>query len=510
MRPLLRTAAGAVALLLAACTAGGPTASTPPPSGPAGASSATSSAPAGLATFYRQRPRWKGCGDGFQCARITVPLDYAAPNGRSIELAVTRLPAEHGKGRKGSLLLNPGGPGVSGLDYARAAGSRLSRTLRQRFDIVGFDPRGVGKSTPVRCLSDRETDGFVAADASPDTPAEEHRLVDLSKQLGQRCELRNGALVGHVSTREAARDMDVLRAVLGDDKLHYLGASYGTYLGATYAELFPDRVGTLVLDGAVDPAASSDEINREQAVGFEVALRAFVDDCLKRSSCPLPAGRESALAAVNGLLEAIDRHPLRGEPGRPLTQGLAVLGVVAALYDKGSWPLLRLALAEAKGGDGATLLTLADFYTERDQKGHYPTNTNDAIYAINCLDRPATTDEKTVRSTAAQFARVAPRFGAYLAWSSLPCVFWPVKPTATPHPVRAASAAPILVVGTTRDPATPYKWAQALANELESGRLLTYDGDGHTAYRKGSRCIDEAVDRYLVDGRLPAEGARCT
>lgn len=519
MRAWLRAgvAAGAAALLVAGCAGTHPSGATAPTRTPApsGATAAevpggAAGTPAALARFYRQRLHWKGCGGRFQCTRVQVPLDYAQPAGTAIELSVIRLPATGSTGRKGSLLINPGGPGVSGIDYARAASTVVSATLRERYDIVGFDPRGVGASTPVRCLSDKETDTYLAADGSPDTGAEERRLVELSGLLAQRCKQRNGALLAHVGTRDAARDLDVLRAVLGDQRLHYLGKSYGTYLGATYAELFPARVGTMVLDGALDPASSGTEIAREQALGFEVALRAFVEDCLRRSDCPLHGGRDAALASVGRLLTAIDQHPLRGDPGRPVTEALAVLGVVAALYDEGSgWPLLRTALAEAEQGNGQTLLLLADFYTDRNPGGHYTTNSNDAIYAINCLDRPEEKDPAKLRATAEQFSRVAPRFGAYLAWSSLPCGLWPYPPEGTPQPTRAPGSAPILVVGTTRDPATPYRWAQALARELQSGRLLTFEGDGHTAYRRGSRCIDRAVDRYLVDGTLPPEGLRC-
>lgn len=505
--------AGVAALLLSACSAGDPQREATPgtPTGSVGSATARPGAvPAGLARFYDQRLRWTGCGGGFQCTRVKVPLDYAHPDRRAIELSVIRRPAGRPKARKGSLLLNPGGPGVSGVDYARAASSVFSSTLRDRFDVVGFDPRGVGGSTPVECLDDKETDAFIAADGSPDTPAEEQTLVDLSRHLADRCGQRSGELLAHVGTRDAARDLDVLRAALGDRRLHYLGKSYGTYLGATYAELFPSRVGTMVLDGALDPAIGGEDVAREQAVGFEVALQSFVDDCLNRGDCPLRGSRKEALARVSRFLADVDRRPLKATSGRRVTESLAVLGVVTALYDEESgWPLLRTALGEAFAGDGSTLLMLADFYTDRNASGHYTTNSNDAIYAVNCLDRPTEGDLATVRSTARSFERVAPHFGDYIAWSELPCASWPYPPQGQPHPVRAAGSAPILVVGTTRDPATPYKWAKALAGQLDNGHLLTFDGDGHTAYRRGSSCIDRAVDRYLVDGRVPAAGTRC-
>ena len=457
--------------------------------------------------FYDQKPRWKDCGGGFECARVVVPMDYAEPGGQTITISVNRLPAGSTSRRIGALAVNPGGPGGSGLDYARAGSGIVNEAVLDRFDLVGFDPRGVGESAPVTCLNGEEIDAFLAADGSPDTAAEEQRAVELARLFGKRCAERTGGVLAHVSTVEAARDLDILRAVMGDEKLNLLGKSYGSYLGATYAELFPERVGRLVLDGGVDPQLTTDDLNRGQAIGFEQALTAFVDDCVGRSRCPLPGGRARALTAVDRLLQDIDRRPLRA--ARPLTQGLAMLGMVYGLYDERFWPALRQGLDQAVDGNGATLLVLADLYADRSRNGRYSGNAMVAQYAVNCLDRAAESDIAVVRSTSDQMARAAPRFGAYLAWSSLPCSFWPVPARSTPLAVRAEGAAPILVIGTTRDPATPYAWAESLAGQLESGRLLTHVGDGHTAYRHGSRCVDRAVDRYFLEGTVPAEGARC-
>lgn len=505
-----------LASALSGCTAGGAPRSGGDTGGRASASSTAGGPASGspssapdprLARFYDQRLRWTGCRDGFECARVVVPVDYGQPDGPTLELSVNRLRAPGGDDRIGSLLINPGGPGASGLDYARAAHSVISSAVRRRFDVVGFDPRGVGASAPIRCLTDAQTDAFVALDASPDDAREQSQLVQASKQLGARCAARNGPLLEHVGTRDAARDLDVLRAVVGDARLNFLGKSYGTYLGATYAEIFPDKVGRIVLDGVVDPAVDTGELARAQAVGFETALRAFVADCLRRSGCPLSGSRAAALRQVSDLLDAADRSPLKAS--RPVGQSLALLGVAFAMYEKSLWQVLRSALGRAEQGDGSLLLLLADSYAERNRAGHYPTNSNDVIYAVTCLDRPEASDLTEVRDRANRLAAVAPRFGAYVAWSSLPCGFWPVPPQGRPHPVRAAGAAPILVVGTTRDPATPYVFSKNLAAELESGRLLTYVGDGHTAYRHGSGCIDGAVDRYLTEGSLPEQGARC-
>jgi pimeloyl-ACP methyl ester carboxylesterase len=501
-----RVLAALVALcLLTACTSSRPS-TKPLKKSPTPAGSPVETAPPGLTKFYDQKVRWQVCHDGFECAKIRVPVDYTAPTGASITLSAVRLPS-HGGTRLGSLLVNPGGPGVSGIGYALDASSRFSATLRKHYDIVGFDPRGVGESAPIRCLTDAQTDTFTALDGSPDNSAEEADLVSQAKLLGNRCEARNHALLPHVGTRDTARDLDVLRAVLGDDKLNFLGKSYGTYLGAIYAEMFPDRVGRLVLDGVVDPASDSAAQERSQALGFERALASFVDDCLRRSSCPLSGDRASALAQVSSILAKADSTPLRGS--RPVTQSLALLGVAYSMYVPSLWEVLREGLAQAERGDGSTLLLIADVYLDRTAKGHYSTNSNDAIFAVSCLDRPETSDLAALRARAKDLAAIAPRFGAYIAWGSLPCGFWPVPAEGKAAPIRAAGAAPILVVGTTRDPATPYASAKKLAAELESGRLLTYVGDGHTAYEEGSRCIDDAVDAYLVDGTLPAVGTRC-
>jgi pimeloyl-ACP methyl ester carboxylesterase len=307
--------------------------------------------------------------------------------------------------------------------------------------------------------------------------------------------------------------MDVLRAVLGDARLHYLGKSYGTFLGATYAQEFPKNVGRMVLDGAIDPALSSEQVNLGQAKGFEQATRSFVADCVKGRSCPLGSDTERGMARLRALLTQLDASPLpTSDPARPLTEGLGSLGVAVAMYDQGYWPTLRAALAQAFGGDGTALLQLSDLYTDRDGRGHYATNQNTVIYAVNCLDRPYRGPADPVaeaRRDVTTFSKQAPTRGAFLAWSEVPCAYWPVKPKEQPTALTAAGSGPIVVVGTTRDPATPYAWAKGLAGELANGHLLTYVGDGHTAYRRGSRCIDKAVDAYLLRGDVPKAGLRC-
>jgi pimeloyl-ACP methyl ester carboxylesterase len=461
-----------------------------------------------LARFYEQRLRWTACHGGFRCAPLEVPLDYGDPAGPAIELAVVRLPRS-GDGPRRSLVLNPGGPGGSGVDYALAADSVVSGDVRRRYDVVGFDPRGVQRSAPVSCLSDAALDVFVSIDGSPDTADEEQALQQEWSGLGAGCIDRMPAVSAHVSTVEAVRDLDVLRAALGDRRLTYLGKSYGTYLGTTYAERFPNRVGRLVLDGQVDPAASAADIADGQVTGFQRALDAFLRNCVQRSGCPLDGDAAAAGEQLGRLVDRTDAQPLRGEDRREVTQALVIYGIAAALYDEGTWPLLRQGIAEMRRGSGATLLSLADFYSDRGPDGHYTTNGLEAFYAISCLDRAETRSLEEQRAQARELDARSPVFGSFIAWGNLPCLGWPVPSTTEPAPASAAGARPILVVGTTRDPATPYEWSRTVAGTLERGRLLTYVGDGHTAYRRGNGCIDEAVDRYLLEGALPAEGTRC-
>jgi pimeloyl-ACP methyl ester carboxylesterase len=499
-------------LALAGCSGGGDAdgsqKSTPSASGTAGPSDGV---PADLAKFYTQKPRWSGCGGDYECTTVQVPLDYEDPSGDTIDLAVIRLPA--GDESIGALLVNPGGPGASGVEYARQARAVLSDDVRDSFDVVGWDPRGVGDSDPVKCLDDKQLDAFLALDGSPDDRSEVTALDNTSKDFAAACEAKSAKLLPHVGTPDAARDMDVLRAVLGDEKLNYLGKSYGTFLGATYAELFPQHVGRVVLDGAIDPAVSAQEMSLAQAKGFEQALDAFIDDCLKTSDCPVGPDRAGAKREIAGILTQADRSPLRTGTDRELTQSLAILGVAVAMYDsEQGWPALRFALQRANQGDGSVLLQLSDIYTDRQSDGQYASNQNEAIYAVNCLDRPDSSSASQIEQNEPRFEQASPTFGDYLAWSSLPCRYWPAKgqPGSEPHEITADGAAPIVVVGTTRDPATPYAWAENLASELSSGVLLTWDGDGHTAYFRGSSCIDSAVDDYLINGEVPKDGLRCS
>ncbi|MFE7853995.1 alpha/beta hydrolase [Streptomyces sp. NPDC057403] len=510
---LLATAA----LLVSACS----------PSGPAGGAGGAAEAalaalprstPSALAPYYGQKLSWRDCGvPGFQCATMKAPLDYAHPGGGDVKLAVARKKAT-GKGKPlGSLLVNPGGPGGSAIGYLQQyAGIGYPAEVRARYDMVAVDPRGVARSEPVECLNGRQMDAFTQTDTTPDDQRETGQLVDAYKKFAEGCGAHSAGLLRHVSTVEAARDMDILRAALGDRKLTYVGASYGTFLGATYAGLFPERVGRLVLDGAMDPTLSARRLNLDQTAGFETAFQSFAKDCVRQPDCPL--GHKGTTPAqvgrnLSAFFKKLDAHPLAtgDADGRKLGEALATTGVIAAMYDEGSWSQLREALTSAmKDGDGAGLLVLSDSYYERDGQGRY-SNLMFANAAVNCLDLPgAFSSPEQVKKALPSFEKASPVFGEGLAWASLNCAYWPVKATGEPHRIEAKGAAPIVVVGTTRDPATPYRWAQSLAAQLTSGRLLTYQGDGHTAYGRGSDCIDSAIDTYLLHGTPPAKGKRCS
>ncbi|WP_063772464.1 alpha/beta hydrolase [Streptomyces sp. NRRL S-495] len=475
--------------------------------------------PPALAPYYAQQLGWTPCDDGYECTTFRVPLDYDRPADGDLTLAAVRAPAAAPAGagdpaapgeRLGSLLLNPGGPGGSAVEYVEGVARSYDAGVRARYDLVGLDPRGVGRSSPVTCLGGERMDAYTAADITPDDQAEVDALVAAAKEFAEGCRQRSGDRLGHLSTVEAARDMDVLRALLGEERLHYVGKSYGTFLGATYAGLFPGRTGRMVLDGAMDPSLDSLAGNRTQAGGFETAWAAFARDCAEREDCPLGRTEQQAGEQLTALFAAVDAHPLTTTDGaRRLSEAQATTGVIQAMYADFLWPRLRTALADARAGDGTGLLKLSDAYYGREVDGSYP-NLMFANMAVNCLDLPAPfAGPDDAARAVPDFERTSPRFGRDMAWMALTCTYWPVRPTGTPHTVRAAGAAPIVVVGTTRDPATPYAWAQALAGQLESGRLLTYDGDGHTAYGRHDNCLDGAVNRFLLGGEPPENGKTC-
>ncbi|MFS8199030.1 alpha/beta hydrolase (plasmid) [Streptomyces sp. CWNU-52B] len=511
------TLLAAAGLLVSACSAGSSTSSASP-AGSVALRALPAATPSELAPYYEQRPVWRACGvSGFECGTLKAPLDYAAPAKGDIRLAVARKKATGPGKRIGSLLVNPGGPGGSAVDYLQSyAGIGYPAKVRARYDMVAVDPRGVARSEPVECLTGQRMDAYTQTDTTPDDTRETGELVDAFKEFAAGCGERSAKVLRHVSTVEAARDMDIARAALGDEKLTYVGASYGTFLGATYAGLYPDRVGRLVLDGAMDPSLPARKMNRDQTAGFETAFRSFAKDCVGESDCPLgDAGTSPEQVGKNlkAFFQKLDAGPIDAgdADGRKVGESLATTGVIAAMYDEGAWPQLREALTMAmKEKDGAGLLVLSDSYYEREADGSYA-NLMAANAAVNCLDLPAAFESpEEVEKGVPDFEKASPVFGRGLAWASLNCAYWPVKPTGEPRRIEAKGAAPIVVVGTTRDPATPYSWARSLAAQLSSGTLLTYEGDGHTAYGRGSACIDSAINSYLLEGTPPKNGKRCS
>jgi len=459
-----------------------------------------------LARFYDQKLSWRDCGRD-RCAQLTVPLDYAKPGGRTLKLAVLKVPATGTP--RGALVVNPGGPGGSGVNYAASGSLQFGSALSRAFDIVGFDPRGVGQSDPLHCLDTAGLDRIVSFDPDPDTKAERNQMDALIRGFGQGCLDHSGALARHMSTDEVARDMDILRAALGQPKLDYLGASYGTLIGATYANLFPTHVGRFVLDGAIDPSLSNEQLSLAQAHGFETALRAYVKDCVDGGGCFLGDSVDAGIGRIQSFLHEVESASLpTGDSNRPLTEGLAMLGIWMPLYVKEYWPQLTSALKQALGGSGSGLLRLADLYTSRGPSG-YSDNSMEALYAVNCLDHDDYILTKDVPSHFAQFENASPTFGRAFAFGLSTCSDWPVKSGKHTVALHAAGAPPIVVIGTTRDPATPLAWAQALAQQLDSGRLITRDGDGHTAFQRGNSCVDDAVESWLIGGKAPRRDLHC-
>lgn len=508
----------AIAFALSACGTHGSgqgskqpsaTGTTPHKVTPVGGNGATGAIPAGLAKYYHQKLHWRHC-SSFRCSWLRVPLDYAHPSGPSIKIAVLDVVAADPSHRVGALVVNPGGPGGSGVQWAAGAAEDYRRPVLAHYDIVGFDPRGVGESDPLRCMGTKGLDHFLSADPDPDTTSERSQLDANTRHFGKACLQHSGAIARHMSTAEAAKDMDVLRAALGQKKLSYFGASYGTFLGATYANLFPHNVGRMVLDGALDPALGNLQLNLQQAHGFEVALRAYAAHCVSSGDCPAGNSVSAVIKTIQGLFARADKHPLRtDDPQRPLTEGLAMMGVWMPLYDKASWDQLSLALDQAlHQHNGADLLQMADLYASRGPRG-YEDNSMDALYDVNCLDHDGGVPVSKVPAYFKQFQKASPTFGRSFAYSLSTCHSWPIHTGQHSHPLPAKGAAPILVLGTTRDPATPLAWAKALAGQLDSGVLVTRNGDGHTAYNRGNACVDNTVDKFLVNGVVPKSGKAC-
>ncbi|MFE6963933.1 alpha/beta hydrolase [Agromyces sp. NPDC057679] len=463
-----------------------------------------------LEPFYTQVLEWERCGDGMGCTTAKAPLDWNDPSAGEIDLALVRHAASGEK--VGSLLVNPGGPGGSGYDFVLdSLDYAVGEPLQERFDIVGFDPRGVGRSSAVACYDAAEMDdylyGIVPAERGSDEWIE--AVGSAAADFGAACDENTGALLPNVDTESAARDMDLLRAVLGDEQLNYLGFSYGTFLGATYAELYPEKVGRLVLDGAIDPSASDFEVSKAQSVGFERALDAYLEDCLASDDCPFDGTVDASRDEIGRLLASVDQSPLRGSDGRMVGADTLLTAIIYPLYSADSWPYLSDMLEATMLGDADPALAFADGYNGRNPDGTYLDNSTEAFRAINCLDYTYQSDVAVMREKAEAIAEAAPTIGPYMGYGDLSCVNWPYQSDRERAEIHAEGAAPIMVVGTTGDPATPYEWAVALADQLESGVLVSYEGEGHTAYNKSNSCVNGAVESYLIDGTVPASDPEC-
>jgi len=465
---------------------------------------------AGLEAYYSQTLKWSDCGGELECSTLLVPIDYSSPASGDFRLALSRALA---KGTKvGSIVVNPGGPGGSGTDFAAYAQSSVSDQVAKAYDMVGFDPRGVGKSVPVTCFTGKQTTAWLRADATPDTPSEISSYAALAAGIARGCLAYTPTRARNVGSQATVRDLDVLRAALGDKKLNLLGYSYGTYLGALYAHDFPDTVGRFVLDGAVDPGMDSMQISEGQSRAFQVAMTRFARNCSRVASCPYEGGTAKVLTGINRLLAQLDKQPMRTDKRETLTQSQALGALFWGMYSRDYWPNLRDALSEAARGNGTYLLTLADLSADRTGPNTYGSNQASAFYAISCWDSPAAPGSAGLAAAARTWSAKAPvpEMARALSWGNAPCSTWFGHSDLVPAPASSTTDAPILVIGTTYDPATPYPWSVTLAEQLSTARLLTYVGDGHTAFGNGNACIDGAVNNYLATGALPARGLRCS
>jgi pimeloyl-ACP methyl ester carboxylesterase len=451
----------------------------------------------GLQRYTQQKLAWTKCGE-LECAITKVPLDYDDPDGQAITLTLSRRKATASP-RLGALFINPGGPGGSGIEYVEG----FRNKGLEGYDIVGWDPRGVGQSTPVVCFNTDELDAYLARDSSPDSDEEDRDLLDAEKAFGRSCLERSGRLLEHVSTQETVRDLDVLRQVVGDEKLHYFGSSYGTQIGSLYAEVFPQQVGRLVLDGAVN---ITDDKSVSQTQGFERSLGNFAAWCANRS-CRLGNTKQAVLDRISAFWSELDSRPMRGGR-RPLTQQLGVIGVLFVLYqNEDYWKYLLQALELAiYDDDPRYLLFLADQYHQRDEKNGTFGQSNFGFPGVRCLDSQDVNLDG-VRKEAEADDTNAPVLGK-VSGPDYVCPMWPVAPTPKPPTIDGEGAAPILVIGTTGDPATPYEYAERMAEQLDSGVLVSLEGEGHLAYGQ-STCVQRIVVAYLVRGQVPQDGVRC-
>ena len=467
--------------------------------------------------FYSQTLAWDRCGDGMVCTTAKAPVDWDSPSDGAIDLALVKHEATGAK--QGSMLLNPGGPGGSGWDYVYYSGDQVAGpSVVDAFDIVGWDPRGVGQSTGVECYTDdAEKDDQLYG--TFDSPYDSQGWIDeLTLEMGdfaKACETNTGELLGNLDAASNAKDMDMLRALLGDEKLNYLGYSYGTYFGVVYAQLFPQNVGRFVLDGAVDPLQTDFEALKFQMAGFDSGLRAYMQSCLDSGECPFTGDVDTALAQVRFALDTVDAKKLANFDGRVLDSATLATAIIQNLYSESHWVDLTDMFTELQQGDPTLTFTSADNYNQRGPNGGYDSNANDVYIAATCADGDFASDPKSTLDRIAEIDAYAPILGKYATYDDFAvldtaCTHWPYpRGEDLPTTFEAKGAAPILVIGTTNDPATPYASSVSLAKQLSSGVLITHTGEGHTVYNQGVACVDDVVDAYFVSGTVPAADPVC-
>lgn len=469
-------------------------------------------APTTLSGFYAQDLALVNCGGGFKCAKVYAPINWGKPAAGSITLSVTYKPVA---GSSKFLFVNPGGPGASGVDFVKENLNSIGTAkLRAAYNIVGFDPRGTKGSAPVKCLSARDTDNFLYGD----TGYEVGTAADLTASRAaiakfvSACKRNTGAVLGFVDTVSAAKDLELLRRVFGAAKLDYLGFSYGTFLGTTYAALFPKLVGRLVLDGAIDPTVTDEQQSVNQLRGFDLALKAYMANCISKvSDCPFSGSVATGLNRVKTFLASLEDNPLPTDDGRELTVAAGSTGLYLTLYSNDYWAYLTQAFNEAfDSADGTTFMRLADFYNSRNQDGTYENNELEANIAINCMDKRSNPSDAARLAQNRKVVAASPTLGKYWQNGSLLCAKWPFSVAKRPTSYAAIGAPTIMVIGTTGDPATPYQESVSLAHKiLKKGFLVTFVGEGHTAYGRSNSCVANAVDNFLVGGKLPAREPRC-
>jgi len=471
---------------------------------------------ADLQRFYTQGLTWRSEGHGIDSTKVTVPLDWAKPTGATVSIAIARHRAT--AQRLGSLLVNPGGPGGSGYDFVdQSASYVVTPDVLAHYDVIGFDPRGVGRSTPVVCYTDPKKQDRLLYGTYDDP----YGSAGWAKELDARekdwvaaCQKNTGDLLGHLDAASVARDMDVIRAVLGDKVMHYLGYSYGTYLGTMYAELFPKKVGRMVLDGAVDPTVDQLDALATQMAGFDSALKAYLTDCLAKKGCPFSGTPDQAMQQVRQVLDTVGAQDLQSSDGRTLDAATLGTGISETLYSQQSWPDLTDMFTSLRTGDADPTFAQADSYNGRTGSGRYDGNGNEIYTAVTCDESDLATDGVDVFGDLAKLDAAAPTLGKYFAYDDTAvleaaCDNWPVEPAKLPTTFDAKGAKPIVVIGTTNDPATPYQQSVSLSKQLDSGFLFTHHGEGHTIYAQGDQCIDSNVDAYLLRGTLPAADPDC-